>query len=127
NAPIESFFGHFKDDVDYKEASSLLELKIMVDEYMGHYNCTRKQWDIKKMTPEQYEDTEKLTFFYDSSFFRQKEGTFRSILNRMCLLSLSISYFYSFRSFNIRLRFTANIVVAPCISIPNRPTDFAVL
>lgn len=54
NAPIESFFGHFKDDVDYKEASNLLELKIMVDEYMEHYNCTRKQWDLKKMTPEQY-------------------------------------------------------------------------
>lgn len=54
NAPIESFFGHFKDDVDYKEASSLLELKIMVDEYMEHYNSTRKQWQLKKMTPEQY-------------------------------------------------------------------------
>ncbi len=54
NAPIESFFGHFKDDVDYKQAGSLLELKIMVDEYMEHYNCTRKQWDLKKMTPAQY-------------------------------------------------------------------------
>ena len=54
NAPIESFFGHFKDDVDFKEASSLLELKIMVDEYMEHYNCRRKQWDLKKMTPAQY-------------------------------------------------------------------------
>ena len=48
NAPIESFFGHFKADVDYKEASNLLELKIMGDEYMEHYNCTRKQWDLKK-------------------------------------------------------------------------------
>ena len=28
NAPIESFFGHFKDDVDYKEASNLLEKEI---------------------------------------------------------------------------------------------------
>ena len=33
----------------------------MVDEYMEHYNCTRKQWDLKKMTPAQCEDTEKLT------------------------------------------------------------------
>ena len=54
NAPIESFFGHFKDDVDYKQATNLLELKFMVDEYMEHYNCSRKQWDLKKMTPEQY-------------------------------------------------------------------------
>ncbi len=54
NAPIESFFGHFKDDVDYKEAHNLFELKVMVDEYMEHYNCTRKQWDLKKMTPAEY-------------------------------------------------------------------------
>lgn len=54
NAPIESFFGHFKDDVDYKQATNLLELKIMVDEYMEHYNCTRRQWELKKMTPAQY-------------------------------------------------------------------------
>lgn len=54
NAPIESFFGHLKDDVDYKQANSLLELKNMVDNYMEHYNCIRKQWDLKKMTPAQY-------------------------------------------------------------------------
>uniref|UniRef100_UPI0003760C8B IS3 family transposase n=1 Tax=Paenisporosarcina sp. TG-14 TaxID=1231057 RepID=UPI0003760C8B len=54
NAPMESFFGHFKDDVDYKEAVSLVDLKGMIDDYMMHYNTTRKQWDLKKMTPAQY-------------------------------------------------------------------------
>lgn len=54
NAPMESFFGHFKDEVDYQEAQNLLELKKMVDEYMEHYNSTRKQWSLKKMTPEQF-------------------------------------------------------------------------
>ena len=54
NAPMESFFGHFKDDVDHKEALNLIDLKIMIDEYMEHYNTARKQWDLKKMTPAQY-------------------------------------------------------------------------
>lgn len=54
NAPMESFFGHFKDEVDYKEAHNLFELKQMVDVYMEHYNTTRKQWNLKKMTPAQY-------------------------------------------------------------------------
>jgi transposase InsO family protein len=54
NAPMESFFGHFKDDVDHKEALNLSYLKVMIDEYMEHYNTTRKQWDLKKMTPAQY-------------------------------------------------------------------------
>jgi putative transposase len=54
NAPMESFFGHFKDEVDYQEANNLSELKKMIDEYMEHYNSTRKQWNLKKMTPAQY-------------------------------------------------------------------------
>lgn len=54
NAPMESFFGHFKDDVDHRAALNLNELKILIEEYMEHYNTTRKQWDLKKMTPAQY-------------------------------------------------------------------------
>ncbi|WP_155767450.1 IS3 family transposase [Sporosarcina ureilytica] len=54
NAPMESFFGHFKDEVDYEEACNLRELREMIDEYLEHYNTTRKQWTLKKMTPAQY-------------------------------------------------------------------------
>lgn len=54
NAPIESFFGHLKDDVDYKDCRSFEELKALVDEYMYNYNNTRYQWELKKMTPVQY-------------------------------------------------------------------------
>ncbi|KUP05726.1 transposase [Bacillus coahuilensis m2-6] len=43
NAPMESFFGHFKDEVDFKAAHNLTELKFMVDDYMEHYNNVRKQ------------------------------------------------------------------------------------
>ncbi len=55
NTPIESFFGHFKDDVDFKQTTSLAEWKELVDDYMEHYNGTRKQWNLKKMTSEQYQ------------------------------------------------------------------------
>ena len=54
NAPMESFFGHFKDDVDFKQATSFSALKGLVDDYMEDYNGTRKQWNLKKMTPAQY-------------------------------------------------------------------------
>lgn len=54
NAPMESFFGHLKDDLDYKKAKSLLDLQVMIDEYMEYYNTRRKQWNLKKMTPAQY-------------------------------------------------------------------------
>ncbi|PLT29461.1 hypothetical protein CUU66_12810 [Peribacillus deserti] len=60
NAPIESFFGHFKDEVDVKECASLSELKQMVDSYIEEYNNHRYQWGLNKMTPVQYEATEKV-------------------------------------------------------------------
>lgn len=54
NAPIESFFGHFKDDVEYENCKTFEELKIKVDEYMNEYNNERHQWGIQKMTPVEY-------------------------------------------------------------------------
>ena len=54
NAPIESFFGHLKDNVDHKKARTFEELSAMIDEYMNYYNNRRYQWDIQKMTPVQY-------------------------------------------------------------------------
>lgn len=54
NAPIESFFGHMKDDVDYKDCRSFEELKVLIDQYMYNYNNNRYQWNLKKMTPVQY-------------------------------------------------------------------------
>ena len=54
NAPMESFFGHFKDDVDYKECRTYEELNLRVEEYIEYYNHERYQWDLKKMTPVGY-------------------------------------------------------------------------
>jgi transposase InsO family protein len=54
NAPIESFFGHMKDELELSTCESFEDLKIMIDEYMVEYNCHRYQWALEKMTPAQY-------------------------------------------------------------------------
>jgi len=54
NSPIETFFGHFKDEVDYKHCSSFEELKDLTTKYINYYNTRRRQWNLKKMTPVQY-------------------------------------------------------------------------
>jgi transposase InsO family protein len=54
NAPIESFFGHFKDDVDYKACKTFGDLNLLIEEYVRYYNQERYQWDLKKMTPVGY-------------------------------------------------------------------------
>ena len=54
NAPIESFFGHFKDEVEYKESMNFSELQQVVDLYFEEYNYRRYQWGLEKMTPVQY-------------------------------------------------------------------------
>ena len=51
NAPIESFFGHMKDELDYKSCVSFEELRLKIDEYMRYYNGERKQWTRNRMTP----------------------------------------------------------------------------
>lgn len=56
NSPMETFFGHLKDDVDYKEAKTFDELNDMINKYMNYYNNQRYQWELKKMTPVQYKD-----------------------------------------------------------------------
>ncbi|TDK56318.1 transposase, partial [Bacillus salipaludis] len=54
NAPIESFFGHLKDEVDINTCKTIEELQREIDQYIRYYNQTRYQWNLKKMTPVQY-------------------------------------------------------------------------
>ena len=53
NAPIESFFGHLKDELDLKSCQTFDELKIKVENYIYYYNNERCQWSLNKMTPAQ--------------------------------------------------------------------------
>lgn len=54
NAPMESFFGHMKDDVDYRSCKTFEELHLKIEEYVKYYNEERPQWKLKKMTPVTY-------------------------------------------------------------------------
>lgn len=54
NAPQESFFGHMKDEVDFKACSIFEELQVEIDKYIEYYNNYRYQWNLKKMSPVQY-------------------------------------------------------------------------
>lgn len=56
NAPVESFFGHFKDEVDYKNCRTVEELRQVIENYIRYYNYERAQWSKKKMTPVEYRD-----------------------------------------------------------------------
>ncbi|MEJ8548802.1 IS3 family transposase, partial [Brevibacillus borstelensis] len=48
NASMESFFGHMKDDLEYKTSQTLQELRNRVDSYISYYNSERYQWSLKK-------------------------------------------------------------------------------
>lgn len=54
NAPIESFFGHLKDEINLKNIKNYEELKKEIAIYMNYYNNERAQWTRKKMTPVEY-------------------------------------------------------------------------
>lgn len=56
NAPIESFFGHLKDELDYDDCATLTELRVRISEYMRYYNHERKQWGRNRMSPVDYRD-----------------------------------------------------------------------
>ena len=56
NAPVESFFGHFKDEVAYKDCGTFEELRQLIENYIRYSNYERAQWDRKKMTPVEYRD-----------------------------------------------------------------------
>lgn len=54
NAPVESFFGHMKDEIDLTDCHSLDQVQATVDDYIHDYNHHRYQWERKKMAPVEY-------------------------------------------------------------------------
>jgi len=54
NAPMESFFGHMKDEINFNECTSFEEIQEKIDLYMDYYNHDRYQWNLKKLTPVMY-------------------------------------------------------------------------
>jgi len=54
NAPQESFFGHMKQEVDFKGCSEFHEVQTIIDEWMDYYNNDRYQWELCKLSPNEY-------------------------------------------------------------------------
>ena len=56
NAPQESFFGHMKDHIRQKlsECQTFSEVKLIIDDYIDYYNNRRYQWQLAKLSPNEY-------------------------------------------------------------------------
>jgi transposase InsO family protein len=54
NAPQESFFGHMKDEIDINECKKYREVKAIVDDWIDYYNNERYQWQLEKLSPNEY-------------------------------------------------------------------------
>ena len=54
NAPQESFFGHMKDEIDVSECTKFREVKAIVDDWLNYYNNNRYQWQLAKLSPNEY-------------------------------------------------------------------------
>lgn len=56
NAPQESFFGHMKDEIrdDLKKCRTFQEICSLLDEQIRYYNEERYQWDLAKLSPDEF-------------------------------------------------------------------------
>lgn len=54
NAPQESFFGHMKDEIDVSGCTKYREVKMIIDDWMDYYNDKRYQWQLAKLSPNEY-------------------------------------------------------------------------
>lgn len=56
NAPQESFFGHMKDHIKERLAACVAhdEVKRIVDDYIDYYNNRRYQWQLAKLSPNEF-------------------------------------------------------------------------
>lgn len=54
NAPQESFFGHMKDEVDLSGCGCFAEVCQVIDDWMDYYNNERYQWDLAKLSPNEF-------------------------------------------------------------------------
>lgn len=54
NAPQESFFGHMKDEIDVSNCTDFCEVKDIIDDWIDYYNNERYQWNLAKLSPNEY-------------------------------------------------------------------------
>jgi len=51
NSPIESWFGHMKDEVEFSDCRSISDVDKLLTNYAHEYNVERPQWGLKGKTP----------------------------------------------------------------------------
>lgn len=57
NAPMESFWGHYKDEAyNHIKFESYEDLVKSIDNYVEYYNDRRYQWKLNSLTPTEYQD-----------------------------------------------------------------------
>lgn len=56
NAPQESFFGHMKDELagEIPRWTCFTDVKKSIDDWIDYYNNDRYQWDLAKLSPNEY-------------------------------------------------------------------------
>lgn len=54
NAPQESFFGHMKGEIDLSDCERFQQVKDIIDDWMDYYNNDRYQWQLAKLSPNEY-------------------------------------------------------------------------
>lgn len=54
NAPQESFFGHMKDEIDLSGCDCFSDVCSVIDDWMDYYNNERYQWDLAKLSPNEF-------------------------------------------------------------------------
>ncbi len=54
NAPQESLFGHMKDEIDVSHCETNEQVKTVIDNWIDYYNNDRYQWDLAKLSPNEY-------------------------------------------------------------------------
>ncbi len=56
NAPQESFFGHMKDELDHEIPgwTCFADVKASIDRWMDYCNTDRYQWELAKLSPNEY-------------------------------------------------------------------------
>lgn len=54
NAPQESFFGHMKEEIDISGCECFEQVKAVIDDWMDYYNEERYQWQLAKLSPNEY-------------------------------------------------------------------------
>jgi len=54
NAPQESFYGHMKDGVSLLNCETHEDVRAIIDDWMDYYNNDRYQWDLARLSPNEY-------------------------------------------------------------------------